>query len=296
MAVKYSLVLLGIIFSCSTNQNKTSSQNSCGAGRTIVNGICVSQVVADYVSCVRARGSEIENNQKNSLNFEVTYLASARTSFEASERLLEKYPDTNKNIRAIIDECGKISSANVSNDNLTKKQSKLSSKISKRTPMSTFDNRNENGWTMVNGKMKNPGAGGNGGGSRNGALVVTKDFAGKIGYFVSPPMYRGNWELFSNLKFDMWSKGGRYFTTIKDVDYPDIVIFSGYSKAQRFLSQRPSTIWESFTVPLKDDGGWVFEGGISNLKNILSNVTGFHIRAEYGNGVDISALDNVELR
>jgi hypothetical protein len=46
---------------------------------------------------------------------------------------------------------------------------------------------------------------------------------------------------------------------------------------------------------LRNDGDWTFSGGATRLEDVLANVTGLEIRAEYGDGADESGLDNVEL-
>ena len=75
----------------------------------------------------------------------------------------------------------------------------------------------------------------------------------------------------------------------------DIFLASGYATAQRLLSHRPPDQWETFIIPLKDEDEWAFGGGATSLDDVLVNVTDFQIRAEYGEGVDKSGLDNVEL-
>ncbi len=66
--------------------------------------------------------------------------------------------------------------------------------------------------------------------------------------------------------------------------------------AQRILDSPPSENWTAFSVLLIDDKQWDLDG-TDDLNNILSNVTDFHIRAEYGagSGADHSGLDNVRL-
>ena len=73
----------------------------------------------------------------------------------------------------------------------------------------------------------------------------------------------------------------------------DIFLASGYSTAERLLPHRPGESWETFVVPLVDDGKWVFGGGATRLEEVLVNITDFQIRAEFGQDEDVSGLDNV---
>jgi len=64
----------------------------CGAGRTVLDGVCVSQSVADYVSCVRAQGAQLGGSKSEKLSAEVGYLGvEAGGAAEVSEKLEKKY-------------------------------------------------------------------------------------------------------------------------------------------------------------------------------------------------------------
>ena len=78
--------------------------------------------------------------------------------------------------------------------------------------------------------------------------------------------------------------------------YGDVFLANGGLTAQRLFDGRPPEDWKTFEVPLSDDGSWILGGGAQHLTDVLTNVTDFQVRAEYGVGDDTSGLDNVYLR
>jgi len=159
---------------------------------------------------------------------------------------------------------------------------------------STFDGVETDGWTLLLGSISNPGSGGNGGGDGNGYLQAVVAFDGETSYYVAPEAYHRNWTRFRELYLDLRSSGGTYNTTGYGM-YGDIFLANGQLTAQRLLDHRPPPQWETFVIPLIDDGNWTLGGGTTNLSEVLSNVTDFQIRAEFGVGADESSLDNVKL-
>lgn len=289
-----------MVSSCSTKDFKQSNESSCSKDRTPVNGLCVSYEIADYISCVRSRGGTIRKDNNRDFSIDVNYVAGVETGYKTSDSLSEEYPDSDENIKAIIRECKSIVMTSVDKTPIPDKeplsisQSSVA-KIKNDSVSSSFTGTSKESWGMIDGEMKNPGVGGENGGKNNGALIVTRDIPYKVSYFVAPKKYWGDWTNYSTLTFSMWSKGGRYFTHAEGKSYPDIVIYSGYSKAMKYLPERPPNSWREFLLLLEDDGSWSYEGGASRLSDILSNVTRVEIRAEYGAGEDISGLDNVML-
>jgi hypothetical protein len=158
---------------------------------------------------------------------------------------------------------------------------------------STFDGQALEGWTAYRQKIENPGAGGSGGGSNNGCLIVTGDRA-NTGYFIAPQRYHGDWRKYSRLEIDLWSAGGKYFDSGYQMQ-GDILLSAGSAYAWRLLPSRPPEQWKTFLIALDDDGQWTFGGGATCLTDVLANVTDFRIRGEYGVKKDQCGLDNVRL-
>jgi hypothetical protein len=125
-------------------------------------------------------------------------------------------------------------------------------------------------------------------------MIWSGGSGGATSYYIAPSKYHGDWRLYSELKLDLWSRGGGYFDSGYRI-HGDIYIVSGFATAHRFLPQRPPEQWKTFIIPLVDDGQWIFGGGATALTDVLVNVTDFQIRAEYGTGSDTSGLDNIEL-
>ena len=159
---------------------------------------------------------------------------------------------------------------------------------------SIFDNLRTDSWTTDFGKLTNPGAGGSGGGQGNGCLVWSEGVDGIANYYIAPSKYHGNWQVYSELRLDLWSSGGEYFDSEHEI-HGDIYIVSGSATAHRLLPYRPPEQWETFVIPLVDDGQWIVGGGTTTLSDVLANVTDFQIRADYGTGDDTTGLDNVVL-
>ena len=171
---------------------------------------------------------------------------------------------------------------------------------------SSFEGTNKEGWTTISyfegsnttttsdGALTNHGTGGNGGGTNNGHLGWTDPDSG-ASYYVAPSRYHGNWRGYSELRLDLRSSGGDYFTSGHGMHGGDILLVSGYATAQRLLPCRPPGSWRTFIIPLTDSGEWILGGGATSLNDVLVDVTDFQIRAEYGVNKDESGLDNVEL-
>ncbi len=157
---------------------------------------------------------------------------------------------------------------------------------------STFD-ANEldtDGWTVDLGKLENFRSDGSYGGIYRGYIGTSAPSEGKTSYYIAPTKFHGDWRGYTRLDIDLFSSGGGYYQ-----DKADIFLTNGNLTAGRFLPNRPPVDWEKFSIPLVDDGGWILGGGATSLNDVLSNVTDFQIRAEYGDGSDKSGLDNVRL-
>lgn len=107
------LVILVFVFfvlvSCALSGIGDAKEYNCEKGRTIVDGVCVKNEVADYISCVRARGGVLEKNQIEELSVGVSYILSANIGYSENKHHKSEFPDSENNISTIIRECGKIS-------------------------------------------------------------------------------------------------------------------------------------------------------------------------------------------
>jgi hypothetical protein len=94
-----STVVLGACASATTP--------SCPQGQSQLDGTCVNQPVADYVSCVRARGASIDHERADKLSAEAGYAgARAATAAEANEKLERKFGATSDdNETQILRDC-----------------------------------------------------------------------------------------------------------------------------------------------------------------------------------------------
>lgn len=158
---------------------------------------------------------------------------------------------------------------------------------------SSFDGVVDEGWTINRAIPSNPGEGGSGGGSDNGYITSTPATNGLTSYYIAPLKYRTSWLEYGEISFDIFSSGGEYYTGA-EAPKGDVYLANGSLTARRLLPKRPDTEWETFVIPLEDEG-WIFSGGATLLSDILERVTSFQIRAEYGSGADVSGLDNVRV-
>lgn len=158
---------------------------------------------------------------------------------------------------------------------------------------SYFSGSDLDGWSMYLGTPVNPGSGGSDG-SDDGYLQANPSADSQTSYYVAPDKFHGDWRNVVELRLMLWSSGGTYFTSGYAM-YGDIFLANGGQTAQLLLPRRPAPSWDSFTVLFNDTENWVLGGGASSLDAVLSNVTDFQIRAEYGVGADSSGLDSVEL-
>ena len=162
-------------------------------------------------------------------------------------------------------------------------------------PSSRFDGTSNDGWAVFGGTLRNPGSDGRGGGANNGFLKAEDSVAdGRTSYYVAPSTYLGDWNDYSTLRIDLSSSGGDYYNSGYGIR-GDIYLANGSMTALRLLPHRPDSNWETFVIPLDEDGEWVLGGGATSLRDVLDHVTDFEIRAEFGVGLDTTGLDNVVL-
>ena len=159
---------------------------------------------------------------------------------------------------------------------------------------STFDNTDTENWAVSSATLSNPGEGGSGGGTNNGFIEVMLPTNDVTSYYVAPRKFRTDWRNYDKLSLDLFSSGGDYFTS-ESPNRGDIFLANGPLTAERLFPNRPANEWESFVIPLSDDGEWILGGGATSLEDVLRRVTSFQVRAEYAMGKDASGLDNVRL-
>jgi hypothetical protein len=82
---------------------------SCGAGRTLLDGVCVSEPVADYVACVRAQGAKLGSDTSKKLSADASFAGvHAGTDLEAKDTLEKQYATSDANTLEIIRQCGAL--------------------------------------------------------------------------------------------------------------------------------------------------------------------------------------------
>lgn len=90
--------------SCGAGLNQTSI--TCPQGRTLLDGVCVNEAVADYVACVRAQGAQLGAERGQKISAEAGYLGvKAGGAAEVSESLSKKYSASDAAMLAIIQAC-----------------------------------------------------------------------------------------------------------------------------------------------------------------------------------------------
>lgn len=84
-----------------------ANQSKCGANRTEVDGVCVSNQVADYVACIRSQGAQLGSDRSSKLSADASFAgAHAGGASEAKETLEKKYAATSdENTKEILRTC-----------------------------------------------------------------------------------------------------------------------------------------------------------------------------------------------
>jgi hypothetical protein len=102
---KVALVLsLVLVSGCGAGLNQTSV--TCPKGRTLLDGVCVTEGVADYVACVRAQGASLDAARSESISAEAGYLGTRiGAARDLSEILEKKYSVSDQAMMEIIRLC-----------------------------------------------------------------------------------------------------------------------------------------------------------------------------------------------
>ena len=124
-------------------------------------------------------------------------------------------------------------------------------------------------------------------------IATTPPGDGLTSYYIAPPVFHGDWTGARALVLEKKSSGGNYYSSGAGANGD--VILSGPNGTARYLFEPDhSGAWTAYRVPL-DGMGWTLDGGATSLAAVLSAVTDFRIRAEYGYGDDTSAIRGVML-
>jgi len=103
-----AMASVGLLASCAGGSGAGLNQTSitCPQGRTLLDGVCVAESVADYVACVRAQGAQLDGARSEQISAEAGYLGvKAGGASEVSERLQRKYAASDQAMMAIVGAC-----------------------------------------------------------------------------------------------------------------------------------------------------------------------------------------------
>lgn len=84
----------------------SANASPCGGGRTTLDGVCVSEGVADYVGCVRAQGARLDSENAKKLSAQVGFAGTqAGAASDVSNKLRKEYATSDENVLAVIKSC-----------------------------------------------------------------------------------------------------------------------------------------------------------------------------------------------
>src|ERR1700704_4437673 len=82
---------------------------TCPPGRTLLDGVCVSEAIADYVACVRAQGAELGGSSGRKTPAEAGSLGvRAAGAAEVSETLTKKYVASDAASLEVVRRCNAV--------------------------------------------------------------------------------------------------------------------------------------------------------------------------------------------
>ncbi len=155
------------------------------------------------------------------------------------------------------------------------------------------------GWTAM-GDSEGPLTWADSGGNPGGHVLIDDRTVGGVTYFVAPAKFLGNQSaaVGSLLSFDLKQV---YPGAANQFDSPDVVLKgAGLTLAFDIATHPTNGGWTSYAVPLTA-GAWRLDsltGALATsaqLGDVLANLSGLSIRAEYQTGADTGYLDNVAL-
>lgn len=104
------VIVCAALLSSGCSSKNMKEDDRCAQGTTKVDGVCVSQKIADYVSCVRAQGTHLSTDKNNTLSADVGYFAiNASVASDVSEKLEKKYSVSDEAMINIIEQCNRLS-------------------------------------------------------------------------------------------------------------------------------------------------------------------------------------------
>jgi hypothetical protein len=100
---------VGLVWLVGLSSCAGASQGACGAGRTLLDGVCVSENVADYVGCVRAQGASLGTDQSRTLSAEAGYAGmKAGVASDVKDTLEKKYAVSDVATVEVIKTCSRM--------------------------------------------------------------------------------------------------------------------------------------------------------------------------------------------
>ena len=102
--------VLGLVAGCGgTTPHLNASSTPCPAGRTVLDGVCVAEPIADYVACVRAQGAQLGGEKGQKVSADVgTIGLRAGGAAEVRETLEKKYSVSDAATLEIIKSCSTV--------------------------------------------------------------------------------------------------------------------------------------------------------------------------------------------
>lgn len=138
------------------------------------------------------------------------------------------------------------------------------------------------------------------GGVADGYIYAKDDVLGGVWYFTAPSSYLGDKSDYYNatLRFSLF----QISAMTSQFASSDIIFENGSKKISCQLPAYPASTWTAYSFKINATGGWV--NGLhpetgpaseADIKAVLSNVTGFHIRGEFETGPDRGGMDNIQI-
>ncbi len=120
---KNIIVLLAVVVFTACSGVPTKLANECPSGRTLLDGVCVREDVADYVGCVKAMSVAWGVEKSKLRSTEVGYIGmKAPGGMEVREKLRSNYSSSNNEMGVIIKQCNNIAFALDANPTNTSQQ------------------------------------------------------------------------------------------------------------------------------------------------------------------------------
>ena len=110
--MKYALLVFCLslhLMGCSSDPTVVSP--SCQHGTTNLDGVCVTQGIADYASCVRSQGASVDRGSMKDFSITVGNLVTTGAAdWQIKDQLTKKYAASDSVMHKIVDQCNKMTS------------------------------------------------------------------------------------------------------------------------------------------------------------------------------------------